>query len=219
VGEELWGERVPGGFFEEVKHIYRDERGAIVPSNTQVLDILGMSDFSMVKPAELEWKRHYGGAVHKATEYLVQEQLDWDSIDEVILPAVVGIEQRLKAVQFEFVATEERSVATINGMRCGMTLDLRGTMLYKGVRRSCILDVKTGSKFSPTWTWQVGGYSGGAPKVKDGYVGLILQVDMLGGVIPHFADMVKALREFTILLAAANLKVNAGLAKIKGGGE
>jgi len=103
-------------------------------------------------------------------------------------------------------------------MKCGGTSDLRGTLLYKATRRSAIIDIKTCAKVSGTWPWQLGAYIAGAPKPEGGsYVGVDLQVDKDGDVKPHWVpDTLKAQREFGILLAAANLKLNAGLAKIKG---
>ena len=66
--------------------------------------------------------------------------------------------------------------------------------------------MKTGSKYSPTWPWQIGGYSAGVPKVEgSGYVGAALQVDKDGQVKPFWVDVVKARQEFTLLLATANL--------------
>ncbi len=48
-----------------------------------------------------------------------------------------------------------------------------------------------------------------------GYIGVALQVNKEGKVNPHWVEILKAKQEFCILLAAANLKLNAGLAKIK----
>ena len=216
MGSEAWGKEVPGGWYDDRLHIYRNSRGIVVPSATGVFDILGCSDFSMINPEDLEWKRNYGSGVHKGVEYLVYDKLDWDTVDDVIIPAVTGIEQWLKAVQYQPLAVEEIKIITINGMEFGGTLDHRGSLIYKGIRRSAIIDVKTGSKYSKTWDWQIGGYSGGVPKVEGaGYIGVALQVNKEGKVNPHWVETLKAQREFCILLAAANLKLNAGLAKIK----
>jgi hypothetical protein len=216
MGSESWGEKIEGGFFDEAKHLYRDERGAVVPSATGVFDILGCSDFSMVDPEDLEWKRGYGSAVHKAIEYLVVGKLDWDTCPDEIIPAVVTIEQWLRQIGYEPVASEEKKIISFGGMLVGGTLDHRGSLLYKGVRRPAILDLKTGTKYSKTWDWQIGCYSGGAPKVSGaGYVGAAVQVKKNGKIDPHWVDGLKAQREFQILLAAAYLKLNAGLAKIK----
>lgn len=205
-----WGIEIPGGFFHEERHIYRNQAGVIVPSNTQVFEVLGMNDFSRVAPDDLEWKRNYGDAVHKGCELNVWDKLDWDSCDEATIPAITGIEQYLKGLEYEPEATEERRIVTLAGMEYGATLDHRGTCKYHNVRRPLVADVKTGSKASPTWKWQGGGY---VPSVS--YLLLILQVDKTGKVTPMWVDAVRAQREFIILLAACNLKLNAGLGQIR----
>ena len=190
--------------------------GVVFPSATGVFDALGLTDFSAIDPARLEWKRGFGSAVHKAVEYLVFGKLDWDSVPDAIIPAVVGIESWLKQVQYEPLAVEEKKIIVLNGMKVGGTLDHRGSLLYKGKRRPCILDLKTGSKYSATWLWQVGAYSGGAPKIQgDVYVGCALQVDQEGNTTPFWVDTLKAKNEFVILLSAANLAANAKLVKFK----
>lgn len=205
-----WGIEIPGGFFHEEKHLYRNQDGLIVPSNTQVFEILGMNDFSRVAPDDLEWKRGYGNAVHRGIELNVWDKLDWDTCDEATIPAITGVEQFFKGLEYEPESTEECRIVTVSGMQYGMRLDHRGTCIYHGKRRPLVADVKTGTKASPTWKWQGGGY---VPNVT--YLLLILQVDKLGRVTPHWIDAVKAQREFVILLAACNLKLNAGLAQIR----
>ena len=58
----------------------------------------------------------------------------------------------------------------------------------------------------------------GYPKVEKSWMGLIFQVDAKGKVTPHYLkDPEKAKREFQCLLAAANLKIHAGMARIGNG--
>lgn len=212
-----WGIEVPGGWFDEEKHLYRDDAGTVVLSSTKVFDVLGISDFSMVNTENLEWKRGFGDAVHAGVEYLVADDLDWDSLDEDVIPAITGIEMFLKKVEYQSEACEERRIHSFNGMKCGMTLDHRGTLMHQGVRRHAVLDLKTGSKLEQYWNWQLGSYICPQPKVDLGWVGLILQVDKDGKVIPHYLkDVEAAKREFQMLLAAAILKLNNGYAKLGG---
>ena len=212
-----WGIEVPGGWFDEEKHLYRDDAGTVVLSSTKVFDVLGISDFSMVNTENLEWKRGFGDAVHAGVEYLVADDLDWDSLDEDVIPAITGIEMFLKKVEYQSEACEERRIHSFNGMKCGMTLDHRGTLMHQGLRRHAVLDLKTGSKLEQYWNWQLGSYICPQPKVDLGWVGLILQVDKDGKVIPHYLkDVEAAKREFQMLLAAAILKLNNGYAKLGG---
>ena len=209
-----WGVEISGGYFDEKRHCYRNSKGTIVPSTTQVFSILGCNDFDGVPQDVLEWKRVYGTAVHRAIEYLVAGDLDWDSLDEVIIPAVSGLEQKLKALQFKYEAAEEMRVHNLFGMQYGLTVDLKGTIVHQGKERKAVIDLKSGVKFSPTWRWQVGGYTSAQGKVDGGWMGVILQFDKEGIVHPHYIDLLPAQREFQILLSAAILKLNNGLAKI-----
>lgn len=208
-----WGVEIEGGFFNEEHHIYRNIKGVIVPSPTQVNEIQGLSDFSMVSPEDLIWKRTYGLAVHKALEYLACGTLEWYLVDEAIYLPVKGLDQRLKDMKFEVEGVEERRIVSIHGMEYGMTSDLRGTIEFQNKRRAAIIDLKTGSKFAKYWEWQVGGYIYPQPK---GTLGIILQVDPKGKVTPHYIkDPEAAKREFHVLLAASIVKLNNGYAQLK----
>lgn len=212
-----WGLEIPGGFFHEEFHVYRNTKGTIVPSSTQVFTILGLSDFSMIDPATLNWKREYGNAIHTAVEYLVTGDLDWDTLDMEIIAPVTGIECRLKEMQFEVEATEERRVVSVFGMEYGATLDLRGTIEHQGKRRNAVLDLKTGTKFEKYWEWQLGSYLFPQEKTSLGWMGVVLQVNPDGKITPHYLKNVEAAkREFQCLLASAILKLNNGYAKLGG---
>jgi hypothetical protein len=202
---------IPGGSFDGKNHLYRNSRGTIVPSVTQVFSILGCNNFDGISPEVLEWKRNYGVAVHKAIELLVQDDLDWDSLDDLIVPAVKGIEQKLKAMQFQYEAAEEVRIHSLYGMEYGLTIDLKGTIVYQGKVRHAIIDLKSGAQFTPTWRWQIGAYTVAQPKVDGGWVGLVLQFDKDGQVNSHYIDLPPAQREYQILLAAAIIKLNNGL--------
>ena len=214
MGNGDYGIEIPGGWFDPKHHLYRNTKGTIVPSTTQVFGILGCNDFDGVPPDVLEWKRNYGIAVHRAIELLVEGDLDWDSLDEVIIPAVTGLEQKLKAMQFKYAAAEEMRIHTLFGMQYGLTVDLRGTIVHQGKTRNAVIDLKSGVKFSPTWRWQLGGYVSGQEKVDGGWMGVVLQFSKEGTVHPHYIDLIPAQREFQILLSASILKLNAGLAKL-----
>jgi hypothetical protein len=211
-----WGVEISGGYFDQKHHLYRNARGTVIPSVTQVFSLLGFSDYSMIKPATLEWKRLYGEAVHSALEYLVAGDLDWDSIDEKIIPPVVGIEQWLKQRKYVSEAMEEAKIVSVFGMEFGMRLDHRGRIEHQGKERSVILDLKTASKEEPVWKWQLGAYSLGQEKVPGGWLGAMLKVDEEGEVKPFYYDLIAAAREFQTLLATVILGINNGLYKIGG---
>jgi hypothetical protein len=209
-----WGTEIPGGYFNEERHIYRNSRGTIVPSVTQVFTLLGFSDYTMIKPATLEWKRLYGTAIHSALEFLIDGDLNWDDLDDHIIAPVSGIEQWLKNNKYASEAVEEAKIVSLHGMEFGMRLDHRGRMEYRGKDRPVILDLKTASKEEPVWKWQLGAYSLGQDKTPDGWLGAMLKVDEEGVVKPFYYDLVAAAREFQTLLATVIIGINNGLYRI-----
>jgi len=55
---------IEGGFYDEASHGYYGPDGKWLPSATQVLGLIGMSDYSMVPRDILEAKRRIGSEVH-----------------------------------------------------------------------------------------------------------------------------------------------------------
>lgn len=209
-----WGKPIPGGFFDEKKHLYRNERGTVVPSVTQVFDLLHMVDFSAIDPGVLEWKRQFGTSVHKAIELLVQNDLDWDSCDERAIPAIAGVEQAFKKLQFRSEVVEDSRIFSLFGMEYGGSCDHRGTCIYQGQERHCVIDLKTASKEEFYWKWQVSAYTVGLTKGEKSWLGMVLKVDQDGNVKPFYYDVYAGLREFQTLLAACIIGINSGAYKV-----
>lgn len=214
MGREELGVAIPGGFYRDADHAYFDERGARVPSVTQVFSLLRLSDFSGIPEGTLEWKREYGSSLHRGVELLVQSDLDWDSCDDVLIAPLRGIEEKLKVMQYKSLAVEENRVYSLYGMRFGGTLDHRGTCIYHGEERQCVIDLKTGCKPEQYWKWQISAYTVGLEKALKPWLGIIMQVDQRGEVKTIFVDTLTGLREFQYLLAAAVLGINNGYYRI-----
>lgn len=213
MGNGDWGIEIPGGYFDEKRHLYRNSRGTIIPSTTQVFSLLGLVDLDGIPQDMLAWKRDYGLAVHAAIEYLVQNDLNWDSLDEMIIPAVAGIEQFLKKIEYQSETAEQRMVHSLFGMEFGLTTDGTGTMMYHGERRHVVLDLKTAVKEHASWRWQLGAYGTAQAKVDKGWLGMVIQVNKDGEVKPFYYDLFPAGREFQTLLASCILGINAGIYK------
>lgn len=195
-----WGISIPGGFFSEENHLYRDEAGIPVLSTTQVFSTLGLNDFSRVPPDILEWKRNYGSALHRALELMLSSSLDWDSLDDALIAPVTGVENWFESVGYVAESTEEIMIGCTSGMKFGMTRDTRGEMNFRKQRKKVVIDFKTGVEVSPTWRWQLGAYS------PAGVMGVVVQVSKEGKVTPFYVeDTLKPKREFGTLLAAANI--------------
>lgn len=127
---------------DPVAHIYRNERGDIVPSVTQILQCAGLVDFSGIAQAVLEAAAERGTVVHTITEYLDKGTLDEESID----PALVGYVEGYKAFeeQYEiwgFAAIEKQIYHHALGY--AGTLDRIGTLADETLM---LFDIKTGCK-------------------------------------------------------------------------
>lgn len=208
------GIAIPGGFYRDSDHSYFDEAGTRIPSVTQVFSLLGFQDFSNVPQATLEHKQQFGIALHSGVEYLTQKDLDWDTVSDEVLPALVGVEQRLKAMRYVHEAGEEQRIINIFGMKVGGTLDLRGRCQHQGKERNVLIDLKTADKPSACWKWQLGAYAMGQEKVAGGWLALVLQVDYEGNVKPHYVDLLPAQRQFQCLLSTVILGLNEGLYRL-----
>lgn len=139
---------------DPVAHIYRNERGDIIPSVTQILQCAGLVDFSGIAPAVLELAAERGTIVHAITEYLDKGTLDEDSID----PALFGYVEGYKAFEMQygiigFEAIEQQVYHPALGY--AGTLD----RLAKFDSTLMLYDIKTGAK-EHAHALQLAGYHG-----------------------------------------------------------
>lgn len=144
--------------FDELSHIYQKD-GVVVPSVTQVLTLAGMSDFSKVPMHILEKAKQIGTAVHKASQFLDEGDLDLDSLDQSIVGYMVGYQKFKEEYEFKPRLIEHRMVGEVDGMAYGMTLDRLGRM--KGYDCDVLLDLKTSSRPSASWAIQTAAYVDG----------------------------------------------------------
>lgn len=210
---EKWGIAVPGGFYKDDVHEYRDPRGIRVASVTQVFALLGLIDYSRVNEEVLERKSKIGIAVHTAVQYLCEGSLDWDTVGEEAMPYVVAADIWMREQGFVSIAQEEQGLAEINGMKYGWMADNRGKMMYKGRDRHVILDLKTCVAVSPTWKLQTAAYALAAPKLPAGerYLRCILQLKADGTFRPHYFEDRQDESAFSYFLYCAIWSINQGL--------
>ena len=69
--------------FDQVNHIYKLD-GVIIPGYSQIVKDLGLIDYSHVPHNNLTWKAKVGKAVHTAIFLNNTDELDMDSLDEVV---------------------------------------------------------------------------------------------------------------------------------------
>jgi hypothetical protein len=203
---------ISGGWFEPNGHRYYDSDGHRILSVTQIFQLLGLVDYNGVDPAVLEHKSEIGVAVHKSVELLLQNALDWDTVDEAAMPYVVSAEVWFHEMQFELLATEQQGILETHGMKIGYQYDQWGTILYQGHRRQVIVDLKTTSKKSPTWALQTAAYALTIP-VKNGEerpLRVVLHLQKNGRAKPIFYENPQDEEAFLYMAYCAIWKLNAG---------
>lgn len=144
--------------FDELNHIYQKD-GVVVPSVTQVLTLAGLSDFSTVPPHILEKARQVGTAVHEASQFLDEGDLDLESLDPSIVGYMVGYQKFREEHGFKATLIEHRTVGEHEGMAYGMCFDRLGSM--NGYDCEVLLDIKTSSRPSASWAIQTAAYVDG----------------------------------------------------------
>ena len=139
--------------FDAETHAY-SVNGKKYLSVTQILKSCGLTaDFSLVKPAVLEHKRAVGVAVHQATHYLDEGDLDLSTIDPLVAPYVRAYEQFKREAGFTPHYLETR-VWNPTWNYCG-TFDRLG-MTSDGWQ--VLLDLKCGNPEDAAAGLQLAGY-------------------------------------------------------------
>jgi hypothetical protein len=120
-------ESVDDFFFEEDGHVYKTAAGVVRPSITQMMSMVGIYDFSMVKPDVLENARRRGTNVHKwCEEFDVHGFVDetWIADDEMgYFQAWLKFRKEWNPV---ITKVENRMLRPIAGVLVGGTPDVEG---------------------------------------------------------------------------------------------
>jgi len=128
--------------YNDELHEYRIN-GKVVPGVTEVLKDAGFIDYSKIPESIREFALQRGSYVHLACAMLVRGELDWDTVDEQILPYVRAFEAFLSDTGFKAVLVEKPLCSELWGY-CG-TLDLFGERNEK----QWLIDIKSG--VVPDW--------------------------------------------------------------------
>jgi hypothetical protein len=148
---------MPTGTFQAEGHIYTDDAGKMVPSVTQVITLGGLDELAGVPKRVLERPGEIGTAVHLATRFLDEGDLDVDSVDPQIAGYVLGWNKFKLEHDFSPIVIERRGISVDpgSGLAFGFCLDRIGVLGDRDV----LLDIKTGSKAFPSWGVQTAGYA------------------------------------------------------------
>lgn len=145
--------KIDGGWYDAESHGYYGPDGKWLPSATQVLGLVGFSNYSMVKPEVLERKRLIGSEAHDHCASIdLYGDVDPTWISDEARPYVDAY--RLFRHQRNFVPdpewVERPVIVEIYGMRVGVTGDVFGKL--DGY--DAILERKCVAAPQPAWAVQ-----------------------------------------------------------------
>ena len=109
--------------------------GVRIPSVTQVLSF--GQDLSRIP----RWTAERGTAFHLATEYLDQDDLDWDSLDPLVRPHVEAYAKWKQHAKPTFMLSEWKVWGEIDGLRFAGTVD---RVICPNPHEQEVIDLKSG---------------------------------------------------------------------------
>lgn len=136
--------------FEDESHTYRWD-GAVVPSVTQLLKPVGF-DYDSIPRHIVQHASERGTAVHAATEFYDDGDLDEDSVDLEILPYVQAWRLFREQSGFQVFRSEVRVYSERHGF--AGTFDCLGVLN----RQLAIVEKKTTAQLHPSTAIQVSAY-------------------------------------------------------------
>lgn len=185
--------------FNEERHEYR-VNGRIIPSVTQVLEVVGISDFSVVPANILDHAKDRGTAVHRACWYDDQGDLDEASLDPEVTPYVSAWRRFRTETGFEPQEIEDQFYCP-EFAYCG-TFDRVGTMPRWGLVQP---DIKTGVE-SPSWPIQLAAYNRGRfGRLNPGCRRLVVQLTRDGRYKLHWYEVGSLTADFNVFAAALQI--------------
>lgn len=135
-------------------HEYFNAHRARVPSVTQILEGVGLVDYSHVREEVLEHKAEIGDAAHKACHYHDEGDLNIATVDPVVLPYVNAWLLFRQEAKFTPELIEHKGIAAVDGMEYGFTLDRLG--MFNG--RPVLIEIKCTAGVEISWGPQLAGY-------------------------------------------------------------
>lgn len=135
-------------------HQYFNAQRVLRPSVTQILQGVGLVDYSHVRDEVLERKAEIGTAAHAACHYHDEGDLNIASVDPAVLPYVNAWLLFRQEAKFVPELIEHRGIATVDGMEYGFTLDRLG--MFDG--RPWLIEIKCTAGVEISWGPQLAAY-------------------------------------------------------------
>lgn len=137
-------------------HIYRNEKGEIFLSVTQHLQIAGLVDYSMVKPADLEFAALRGQYVHKAHYLYLLDDLEVGSLDKEYRGYCEAFVRFYKEQNIEVWDSE--NIVYSDDLRTAGTPDIICASFKSGDYAGAVIEIKTPTILPKTIGLQTAGY-------------------------------------------------------------
>jgi hypothetical protein len=134
-------------------HSYLQD-GREIRSVTQILNDVGLVDYSHIPESVLDHKAEIGTAAHAAAHYFDEGDLDWNTVDSEVIPYLSAWTKFREEAEFSPRLIEQRGIATLRGMRYGYTLDREGTLNGKDT----LLEIKCTAGVEISWGPQMAAY-------------------------------------------------------------
>jgi len=145
--------------YDAAQHRY-STGGKVVPGVTRVLGFFSDKVYRAIKADVLDRASALGTEVHRCTALDDARRLDWNTLDERVVPRVAAWQIFKKQLGFVTLWSEYRWVAELDGMKYGLTCDAVG--LIKG-KYHAVVEKKCTRQIFPHNKLQVAGYAAGVP--------------------------------------------------------
>lgn len=139
--------------FLQDSHTYI-EGGEVRTSVTQHLNDAGLVCYDGIPEEVLQRKADIGTAAHAACWYWDEGDLDWDTVDDAVLPYVMGWTRFRNETGFTPRIIEQRGIGEMAGVRYGYTLDREG--VFDG--KDYLIEIKCTAAVEPSWAPQTAAY-------------------------------------------------------------
>lgn len=134
--------------FDAAQHIYR-WGDTVVPSVTQIMEDVGVIDYSHIPDGIRGMALERGSLVHEITAMDDEDQLEESSVDEALMPYLLAWRKFRADSQLVMSMVEHRAYNPT--FRYAGTLDRSGTIAINGANQADVLvDLKTND--APEWT-------------------------------------------------------------------
>lgn len=130
------------------------EGGEVRRSVTQTLNDAGLVCYDHIPEHILQRKAEIGIAAHLACWYYDEGDLDWDTVEDPVMPYVFGWVKFRKETNFKPRIIEHRGIGEMAGVRFGYTLDREGDLNGSDF----LLEIKCTAAVEPSWGPQTAAY-------------------------------------------------------------